>query len=276
MLNKHTLDRALASADWRERFPLASVSHLTAAASDHEPILLRWKRHDDRARGRRKNNFRYELMWESHSEFLPTMQHIWKNGDKASTLGEFEKKLAAVAGQLGVWGLQSFGHVRQELKKLNVELDKLRSDSHRTGPTHEEIKITERILELHHREEIMWRQRSRIMWLSAGDRNTKFFHDRASQRRRKNRITRLRKQDGQVTEDIQEMGVLISEFYKELYQSEGTENIEAVLDHVQRKVTPEMNERLVATFTVEKVKVALFQMFPTKAPEPDGFPAHFF
>ena len=32
------------------------------------------------------------------------------------------------------------------------------------------------------REEIMWNQRSRAMWMKWGDRNTKFFHATVSQR----------------------------------------------------------------------------------------------
>ena len=52
--------------------------------------------------------------------------------------------------------------------------------------------------------------------------------------------------------------------------------MEAVLQHVPRKVTPDMNGNLCAPYTNEEVKAALFQMFPTKAPGPDGFPAHFY
>jgi hypothetical protein len=37
-----------------------------------------------------------------------------------------------------------------------------------------------------------------------------------------------------------------------------------------------MNSELLSPFTNEEVKCALFQLFPTKAPGPDGFPAHFF
>ena len=65
-------------------------------------------------------------------------------------------------------------------------------------------------------------------------------------------------------------------FYKNLYSSEGVSDMELVLDTVPTKITPAMNDQLLAPFERKEVKEALFQMFPTKAPGPDGFPAHFF
>jgi hypothetical protein len=52
--------------------------------------------------------------------------------------------------------------------------------------------------------------------------------------------------------------------------------VNLVLDHIPRKVTDEMNHLLSSPFDEIEVKNALFQMFPTKAPDPDGFPTHFF
>lgn len=37
--------------------------------------------------------------------------------------------------------------------------------------------------------EIPWRQRSKALWLQVGDQNTKYFHKKASQIRKKNFIT---------------------------------------------------------------------------------------
>lgn len=64
--------------------------------------------------------------------------------------------------------------------------------------------------------------------------------------------------------------------YGNLYLSEGVHDTNRMLDSVPPKVTPVMNQILEADYMQEEVKVDLFQMFPTKAPGPDGFPAHFF
>ena len=44
------------------------------------------------------------------------------------------------------------------------------------------------------------------------------------------------------------MGELISTFYKGLYTLEGTDDMASVLDTVPTKVTPEMNDQLLAPF----------------------------
>jgi hypothetical protein len=92
----------------------------------------------------------------------------------------------------------------------------------------------------------------------------------------KNKIKSLKKPDGQVTEDAIEMGRLATTFYKELYRSEWVKDMDQVLNTVRAKVTTAMNEELIAHFEDREVKEALFQMFHTKAPGPNGFPTHFF
>ncbi|XP_073359855.1 uncharacterized protein [Aegilops tauschii subsp. strangulata] len=72
------------------------------------------------------------------------------------------------------------------------------------------------------------------------------------------------------------MASLATSFYGNLYASENTAGIEEVLSHIPPRVDAAMNDMLNAQYTNSEVKAALFQMFPTKAPGPDGFPAHFF
>jgi hypothetical protein len=95
-------------------------------------------------------------------------------------------------------------------------------------------------------------------------------------RRKKNLVKSLTKSDGQATENVHEMQAMTADFYKQLYTSEGVQGMDQVLQHVPRKVTPAMNEILTAPYAADEVKNALFQMFPLKAPGPDGYPAFFF
>jgi hypothetical protein len=76
--------------------------------------------------------------------------------------------------------------------------------------------------------------------------------------------------------EADDLGRMITRFYKDLYRSEGTSNMEMVQDTIPVKVTPAMNDGLLKPFEKKDVKEALFQMFPTKAPGPDGYPTHFF
>jgi len=110
------LDRALATADWCTRFPMARVTHLTAAASDHDPIMLRWLQVSGRKGRKKKKIFRYEMMWEVHDQFFPMLARTWFDAGEARTVTELQEKLASVSGSLSEWSVNSFGNVRRELK----------------------------------------------------------------------------------------------------------------------------------------------------------------
>ena len=70
------------------------------------------------------------------------------------------------------------------------------------------------------REEIMWNQRSRALWIKWGDRNTKFFHATASQRRRRNRIVGLQDLDGVWQEDQGRIESTILEYFANIFKSD--------------------------------------------------------
>ena len=70
------------------------------------------------------------------------------------------------------------------------------------------------------REEIMWNQRSRALWIKWGDRNTSFFHATASQRRRKSRIVGLQDLNGVWKEDKEGVEGIIMDYFTLIYRSD--------------------------------------------------------
>jgi hypothetical protein len=112
----------------------------------------------------------------------------------------------------------------------------------------------------------MWRQCSRAKWLTSGDKNIKYFHQRASMQRRKNIIKNLIKLDGDIAEEVVEMKIMATILNQNFYTSKGTSNMHDVLNTIPRKVTESMNEHLMEEYMDKEIKNALFQMFPAKAP----------
>jgi hypothetical protein len=100
--------------------------------------------------------------------------------------------------------------------------------------------------ELLYREEILWMQRSRIAWLREGDRSTKYFHRRASWRKKKNKIRKLKWPDGSWTCDSAEMEGLAKDFFQKLYIRDEAVNPNIITDLISPCISDEMNSNLCA------------------------------
>jgi hypothetical protein len=102
-----------------------------------------------------------------------------------------------------------------------------------------------------------------------------FFHQFASARRKKNLIKKLKHGEDWV-EGASALKPIILEYFSGLCTSEVNAVDPAVMEKVQRKVTAEMNEKLLAPFSAEDVKKVAFSIGDMKAPGPDGIHAFFY
>jgi hypothetical protein len=125
-------------------------------------------------------------------------------------------------------------------------------------------------------EEVYWSQWSRANWLQLGDRNTIFFHNFASARRKKNMIKKLKDNDGNWVEGMELLKPLVYDYFSNLFSSEVQVTDQEVLEKIAPRITPEMNEKLLAPFSAEDVKKAAFSIGDCKAPRPDGLHAIFY
>ena len=122
----------------------------------------------------------------------------------------------------------------------------------------------------------MWHQRSRVEWLKAGDLNTSYFHSRATQRNRRNFISKLTCEDGGVVKDEQKIGEMMAFYFSDFKTTTAPSNFEPILQGIERKVTPQMNLELTREYTTSEVEATLKQMKSISALGPDGMPPIFF
>ena len=77
-------------------------------------------------------------------------------------------------------------------------------------------------------------------------------------------------------EDDDKVEEVVVEYYKELFTTSHPIEFLELIQAVQPKVTTSMNQSLTRDFNAAKIKVALKQMYPLKAPGLDGMPSLFF
>jgi hypothetical protein len=232
------LDRFMATNEWVLRFNLAVVDHLKCTASDHKPICLTTQ--PVTVPRPRKRLFRFEDMWctdpncyqglgaknQRISDYSSERQNseVWRRAHEMES-GSVWEHHQATEGEDG--------------KLKQAKMDNTLGYGHDT-----EISIRHEVNELLLKEEKMWKQRSRDSWLKEGDRNTKYFHSRASHRRRRNSILSVRSDAGELVTNPDLIGTQFTAYYQDLFIAAPLEDVAVVLDGIQPCVTREMNQAL--------------------------------
>ena len=112
--------------------------------------------------------------------------------------------------------------------------------------------------------------------LDSGDKNTKYFHNKASQRFRRNWILGLQDSRGVMCMGDDSVAGLLENYYQQLFTSLNPCELEEVTQHTSRVVTDDMNKQLIEDFTCNEVELTLNQMAPLKALGPYGMPPIFY
>ena len=110
------LDRALATTDWVNLFPMAHLHHLTSPASDHSPLVLHFVRKTNAKKA--KKPFRFESTWLKDLQCEEVVMDAWSEGLASPTNFLLVACLNVCGSRLDAWNKVEFMHVGRTIVGL--------------------------------------------------------------------------------------------------------------------------------------------------------------
>ncbi|KAL5787629.1 hypothetical protein ACOSP7_004578 [Xanthoceras sorbifolium] len=274
------IDRFVGCQNWVQMFPFATVRHLDFWGSDHRPIIIDFCCAGDssfsgpKKRGRR---FHFEEFWAESEDCGELIDQHWQHSAGNTSMDNICASICRCATSLHAWSMKTFKNFSHRLALKKKELHDL--NSHVNSSSWKRVREVEKELEaLLYKEERYWHQRSRVSYLRSGDRNTRYFHSKATGRQRQNHIEGLLDRDNMWQTNHDQVAMIVQDYFQDLFASlRPTENdYSAILQAVHCKVSPNMNQYHDFKFLAYEVRRAVFDMHPTKSPGKDGMLAFFY
>ncbi|KAL0405132.1 UNVERIFIED_CONTAM: hypothetical protein Slati_3827100 [Sesamum latifolium] len=173
--------------------------------------------------------------------------------------------------QLAQWNKVGFGNIRHETKELNDKICELQRRIITVEVKEDIEELRDRLENMGKREEILWKQRAKALWLKEGDCNMSFFHAKTNERRLRKEIKRIKDAFGVEGNDKEGIQTVILQYFRSIFATTNPtqEAMKEVLESLECRVTPAMNEALLQPFTSEEISLDLKQMHPLKFLGPD-------
>lgn len=271
------LDRFLVQSSFLSSGLMASSKILPNCISDHKPISLELSM--DGSLG--PIPFRFSPLWIQQEGFNEVVAEAWNQKIQGSPFFVWEEKLRALKRRLKEWAkaLKTPAAKRKEsIENLIAHQSSMENSVITQSVLQKEVELQKALHKASRDEEEYWRQKSRNLWLQAGDKNTSFFHKHVEARKKFKNVSEIRIRDTMVN-DFEGIKRAAFSFFKDLYSAPDDQPIDPQAypyNLIPSCVHDPVNNMLTAPISMDELKKALDCMEPDKAPGPDGFTARFY
>jgi hypothetical protein len=256
-------------------FPDARLEHLNYCKSDHIALLLDTE-FQPALNQQKGGTRRFEAKWLQEKTFRDVVQRAWLEAESTERNDGVLAKPGRMHQALHDWDYSVLKKPKKRLRQAQKEFEKAVAGVITDESEAKAKELAELIEILLEQDEIHWLQRSSANWLNLGDRNTSFFHSFATARRKKNYIKRLKNGSDIWVEGTEMLKPLVFDYFSQLFTTEVHATDPSFLEKIQPRVTSDMNTKLLAPFTADDVKKAVFSIGDFKAPGPYGIHAIFY
>ena len=266
--SRSRLDRFLVSHDWLLRWPSSIQATLARNFSDHCPIVLRSKEIDWGPKP-----FRIMDCWLLDRSFKETVHHSWTSNQQSGWGGYILKeKFKKLKHSLKRWNREHYGDTFTKVKRIESELNKLEEDTiQRQLSQLEEQKrkqLQEDLWTAAQAHESLLRQKSRSRWIKEGDCNSWYFHMMINANRSNNSLKGVLV-DGVWTVEPHKVREEARAFFSQRFIEPDLHRPK--LDGISfQTITQQQNSMLVAPFSEEEVRKAIWDCGSDKSSGPDG------
>ncbi|CAI0395768.1 unnamed protein product [Linum tenue] len=265
------IDRSLCNDGWNILFPDSTVTYLPRIHSDHHPLLTTVTNQGVNQNPSRP--FRFEAAWLTSDSFSDFLTGNW------NPQIPLPEALESLSERLKLWNRNSFGNIFQKKRRLLKRIQGIQNKaSHFFSPglLKLQAKLEAELDAVLAQEELLWFQRSREQWVHYGERNTAYFHQQASIRKRRNKIGSLKAANGEWISNPDDLAALVFDFFTLLY----TQDIADYSDLMPKNAFPRLSQEdllmLLRPFQGSDIHKAIHEMKALQAPGPDGFQAIFY
>uniref|UniRef100_A0A803NMB3 Reverse transcriptase domain-containing protein n=1 Tax=Cannabis sativa TaxID=3483 RepID=A0A803NMB3_CANSA len=277
---KERLDWCFVNNLWDITFNTPTAHHLDYYSSDHRAIAVTVTPVGTTdQQEKRRSRFRFEKLWLSDPECKELIIQCWNQSTFTDPVQGLLSNLDSCATSLQQWHRHKFGSMKKNIAETQSQVNVLNNLNHRNRENMNELKRAESILDdLLEQEEIYWQQRSRVDWLSSGDRNTKFFHAKASARKSNNKIKSLINGAGVRVHTKADLAATVHEYFASIFATDSIDedSLSQTFAAIPHMVTTDMNNELTKPFLATEVESALHSMAPDKSPGIDGMSSMFY
>jgi hypothetical protein len=186
------------------------------------------------------------------------------------------KKLKHTKKALKHWNKHFFGNIHTKLNSTLQLLDVTQQAPPSDSNLAIELHLKSVINELLQHEESMWKNKSRELWLTCKDLNTRFFHTSTLILRKRNIIDRLFSPNVGWISDRTAIGRCFITPFKDLFKTTNVSPPFELLDLFQPSISDDDNSLLYAIPTQFEIYTTIPSLGRLKAPDPDGFTALFY
>ncbi|XP_073025129.1 uncharacterized protein [Primulina eburnea] len=236
------LDRFVATFEWRLLYPTSQAYSLESFHSGHRPILIDL-RGSQKQPTSKPHLFQFEPHWLRETDCKDVVERGWCKSDISLSL---PVRLLRCKESLRVWAGKRFRNLPRQIRLNRHQLNALKTHSTWHNSVHHIRVLEDEVEHLAYKEEVYWKQRSRVNWLAHGDRNSKYFHARASKRRSTNHIKGLVSSHGDWCIEQNGMAEIIDQYFRNLLSTNNpsADARRLVLDCVLPKIDEQLNATL--------------------------------